>query len=103
MEIISSEREGVFTQKLGSLLHEGWQLKKSLSSCVSNSFIDDAYESAMRAGAYGGKIAGAGGGGFLMLLVAPEHRTNVRKALSNLLEVEFKFEDTGSSIIYYKD
>jgi D-glycero-alpha-D-manno-heptose-7-phosphate kinase len=67
---------------------------------VSNSLIDDAYDCAIKAGAYGGKITGAGGGGFLMLLVDPTRQDIVRKVLGTFREVKFRFEDTGSSIIY---
>lgn len=101
-EIMSGESDDQFIKSLGSLLNEGWALKKSLSKNVSNSQIDDAYLRAIKAGAFGGKIAGAGGGGFLMLLVDTEHQSSVRAALSDLLEVNFKFDDTGSSLIYYK-
>jgi D-glycero-alpha-D-manno-heptose-7-phosphate kinase len=103
INIISSEDENIFIKSLGNLMNEGWRLKKLLSTNVSNLQIDDAYERAIKAGALGGKIAGAGGGGFLMLLVDPSRKDNIRKALSNLLEVNFKFEDTGSSIIYNKN
>lgn len=101
-DIMSSEHDDKFVRSLGSLLNEGWALKKSLSKNVSNSQIDDAYLRAIKAGAFGGKIAGAGGGGFLMLLVDPVYQNSVRTALAELLEVQFKFDDTGSSLIYYK-
>lgn len=103
IDTISSENKGSFVKSLGNLLNTGWGLKKSLSRSVSNHQIDDVYDRAIKAGAFGGKIAGAGGGGFLMLLVEPDYKDSVREALSDLLEVQFKFEDTGSSIIYYKD
>jgi D-glycero-alpha-D-manno-heptose-7-phosphate kinase len=103
IDIISNENKNIFVKSLGNLMNEGWRLKKLLSTSVSNQQIDDAYEKAIKAGALGGKISGAGGGGFLMLLVDPSRKDNVREALSNLLEVQFKFEDTGSSIIYYKN
>ena len=102
LNTISSENEASFVKSLGQLLQEGWRLKKSLSKAVSNQHIDEAYDRAIKAGAFGGKIAGAGGGGFLMLLVDPDRKASVREALGDLLEVQFKFEDTGSSIIYYK-
>lgn len=102
VNIISNEEAGNLVSSLGRLLDESWRLKKSLSSCVSNPQIDDAYDRAMKAGASGGKISGAGGGGFLTLLADPDRKASVRKALGNLLEVEFKFEDVGSTIIYLK-
>lgn len=103
IDIISNENKNIFVKSLGNLMNESWRLKKLLSTNVSNQQIDDAYEKAIKAGALGGKIAGAGGGGFLMLLVDPSRKDNVREALSNLLEVQFKFEEAGSSIIYYKN
>jgi D-glycero-alpha-D-manno-heptose-7-phosphate kinase len=84
----------------GDLLHEAWQTKRTLSSTVSNSEIDGLYEAAMRAGALGGKITGAGGGGFLLLFVPPEHQPAVREALDGLLHVPFKFESSGSQILF---
>ncbi|MHB1730689.1 MAG: GHMP family kinase ATP-binding protein [Leptospirillum sp.] len=88
--------------ELGKMMNEGWRLKKSLSSKITNSLIDDAYLRALKAGAYGGKLSGAGGGGFLTLLVHPDQQENVRMALSDLLEVKLKLDDMGSSIIYIK-
>jgi D-glycero-alpha-D-manno-heptose-7-phosphate kinase len=89
-------------ETLGRLLHENWLIKKSLASRVSNSLIDGLYERAIAAGAYGGKVAGAGGGGFMAFIVPPDRRDQVRNALSGLLEVKFRFEDEGSTIIYMK-
>jgi D-glycero-alpha-D-manno-heptose-7-phosphate kinase len=86
----------------GVLLHENWLLKQRLSSVVSNSRIDRYYEAALRAGALGGKLCGAGGGGFMLLYVEPHKRESVRKALPGLLEVRFSFEDEGTSIIFYR-
>jgi len=84
----------------GRLLHESWQLKRSLSSRVSTPDIDAMYEAARRAGALGGKITGAGGGGFLLLYVQPDHRPAVRKALSHLLHVPFDLDHAGSQVIF---
>lgn len=97
---ISNENDEHLVKSLGLMLDESWRLKKSLSGQVSNSLIDDTYDRAVRAGAYGGKISGAGGGGFFMLLADPSRQDAVRSALGNFLEVKFKFEDAGSSIIY---
>lgn len=88
---------------LGALLHKSWELKKSLSSKISNSVIDEAYQKALSAGAYGGKLCGAGSGGFLALLVAPPLQPQVKGALKDLLQVDLRFENTGSTIIYMKD
>ena len=89
-------------QKFGEVMHEGWELKKRLSDAVTNKQIDAAYEQARAAGAWGGKLAGAGGGGFLILVVPKEKQDNVRNALKPLKEVNFKFEKEGSTIIYYR-
>ncbi len=88
---------------LGRLLHESWMLKRQLSSQISNPFIDDCYEKALSCGAYGGKLCGAGSGGFLALLVPPDAQAAVRSALSSLKEVHFQFENEGSTIIYMKE
>lgn len=92
-----------FVQEFGRLLDESWRLKKQLSSKISNDFIDDLYKLAKNAGAYGGKICGAGGGGFLVLLVPLNKQASVRNKLKMLLEVEMRFESEGSSIIYRKE
>jgi len=88
---------------LGSLLHQSWELKKNLSSKISNPIIDQAYEQALAAGAYGGKLCGAGSGGFLALLVRPDLQAQVKTSLNSLLQVDLGFENTGSTIIYMKD
>jgi D-glycero-alpha-D-manno-heptose-7-phosphate kinase len=102
VKITASESSDEMLKDFGRLMHESWAIKKSLSPNVSNSLIDDAYQRALQAGAYGGKISGAGGGGFLTLIVDPSQQDGVRAALKELLEVNFKFEDEGSSIIYLK-
>lgn len=84
----------------GELLHEGWRVKKSLSEVVSNDQIDAIYQRARNAGAIGGKIAGAGAGGFLLLFVPPQHQLKVREALDELICVPFNFDFSGSQIIY---
>lgn len=85
---------------LGYLLHESWQLKKTLASGISNSYIDDLYEAAHQAGALGGKITGAGGGGFLMLYCQHEKQEAVREALKDLQELPFALEQDGSKVIF---
>jgi len=92
-----------FVQEFGKLLDESWKLKKQLSSKISNDFIDDHYNIAKDAGAYGGKICGAGGGGFLVLFVPSDRRALIREKLKVLLEVDVRFENEGSSIIYMRD
>ena len=86
----------------GKLLHEGWQLKRSLSNKISSPYTDYLYETAIRAGATGGKLLGAGGGGFVLLFVKPELQPKVREALGDLLFVPFRFENSGSQIIFYE-
>lgn len=99
-QIISDQEPDEMLESFGKLLQESWSFKKCLSSQITNTLIDDIYRRAIAAGAYGGKLGGAGGGGFLFFLV-PEHKQeSVRNALSDLLEVKFQFESTGSSIIY---
>lgn len=83
----------------GRLLHDSWLLKRSLSDKVSTYIIDEYYKTAILAGALGGKLLGAGGGGFLLLFVEPDKQERVRKHLSHLLEVPFKFENMGTQII----
>jgi D-glycero-alpha-D-manno-heptose-7-phosphate kinase len=89
-------------QKFGKLLHDSWQYKRSLSAKVSTPEIDRIYEAAMSAGAQGGKILGAGGGGFLLLFVAPEQQAQVRERLKHLVHVPFGFENSGSRVIVYQ-
>ncbi len=86
----------------GRLLHENWQIKRSLTQSISNSDIDTFYEKAQKAGALGGKLLGAGGGGFLVIFAEPEKHSAIRLALRNLLHVPFQFEHQGSSIIVYE-
>ena len=84
----------------GRLLHESWLLKRSLSSRVSTPEIDAMYAAARQAGALGGKITGAGGGGFLLLYVERDRQPAVRQALSHLLHVPFDLDHSGSQIIF---
>ena len=88
--------------ELGHLLHEGWMLKRQLSSKVSNPAIDDLYEAAQAAGALGGKLLGAGGGGFLLLYAPPERHPALRARLSHLISVSFSFDHGGSKIVVYE-
>jgi D-glycero-alpha-D-manno-heptose-7-phosphate kinase len=86
----------------GELLHEAWQAKRSLSGVVSNPEVDGLYEEARAAGAIGGKLTGAGGGGFLLLFVPPEKQSAVLEALGGRIHVPFEFESSGSQIIFYE-
>ena len=102
-DMISHSSDDEMPRLLGRLLDEGWNLKKKLSSKISNPVIDQYYDAAISSGAYGGKLCGAGGGGFLIFLVPKDSMEAVRKALKNLLEVHFFIESHGSTIIYMKD
>ena len=86
--------------EFGDLLHEAWQLKRSLSAGISTPAIDQAYAAARAGGARGGKLLGAGGRGFLCLFAEPENQTAVRAALRDLAEVRFRFGSEGSRIIF---
>ena len=96
-------REGKNINQVGELLHEGWNLKKQMASGISNPEINELYELALKKGALGGKILGAGGGGFLLLFCPQNKRTAVKNALANLQETPFKLEPQGSKIIYVEE
>lgn len=85
---------------IGHLLHESWQLKRQLAQSISNGTIESLYQSARNAGALGGKITGAGGGGFLLLYCPEDKRESVRAALSQLQELLFQLEQDGSKVIF---
>lgn len=84
----------------GKLLHDGWMYKKSLSKLISNSKIDNIYDTALKNGALGGKLLGAGGGGFLLLYVPYKKQRSVKSALKKLIHVPFNFSNKGSEIIF---
>ena len=79
-----------------------FKLKRTLSSKITNKKIDDIYEAARNAGAIGGKLLGAGGGGFMLFFADPEHHKKIKEKLSSLLYVPFKLENQGSQIIFYQ-
>jgi len=85
---------------IGHLLHESWQLKKQMASKISNDLLDEMYEAARRAGAFGGKITGAGGGGFLLLYCPHERQEAVREVLKHLQEFPFQLEKDGTKVIF---
>src|SRR5580692_6913752 len=89
-------------RELGELMHQSWQLKRELADSVSNSQIDEIYDAARAAGAIGGKLLGAGGGGFMVLVVDPEKRTQVRERLKKLIAVNVGFDTEGSKIVIYQ-
>lgn len=89
-------------ERFGHLLDEAWSLKRQLSPIVSSDRIDALYRTAKRAGAWGGKLLGAGSGGFFLLVVHPERQADVREALQNIIEIPVRFESEGSMIIGYQ-
>ena len=89
-------------QDFGCLLHESWKHKRMLSDRITNSQIDTLYDLARRAGALGGKVLGAGGGGFMLFFVNPEDQPKVKESLSGLTYVPFQFENTGSKVVLYQ-
>lgn len=96
LEVLTSKQP---IENFGELLHDAWMAKKRMSASVSNPEIDAAYERAMGAGAYGGKLLGAGGGGFLLIFARPEEQQAVRKAMG-LLECPVVFERAGTQIVH---
>lgn len=95
--------EGNCLDAFGELLHEGWELKKTLAEGISNKRIDGWYTTARKHGAIGGKLLGAGGGGFLLLYAHPEQHGIICSALSELRMTPFKFEQQGSKIIFVEE
>jgi D-glycero-alpha-D-manno-heptose-7-phosphate kinase len=100
IDIISNETREL--DDFGRLLHEGWMIKRGLSTKISNSFIDSIYDTARKNGALGGKLLGAGGGGFVLFYVNSEYQQGVLDALSDLVYIPFHFENSGSSIVVYE-
>jgi D-glycero-alpha-D-manno-heptose-7-phosphate kinase len=87
---------------IGRLLHESWMVKRGLTSKIAPAVVDEIYATARTAGAVGGKLMGAGGGGFMVLFVRPEDQGRVREALRGLLEVPFRFDRGGSEVMVYQ-
>lgn len=85
----------------GYLLNTTWNLKRQTGSAISTNSIDELYDKGIKAGALGGKLLGAGGGGFLVFYVTPEKQESVRHAMQDLLYIPFKFENNGTKVIYY--
>jgi D-glycero-alpha-D-manno-heptose-7-phosphate kinase len=105
-ELVKEMKKSLIESRLediGHILNEGWHLKKSISDKISGNVIDELYKTAMKNGALGGKLLGAGGGGFLLLYCEKEHQDKLRQALGNLRELDFRFESAGSKIIYVGD
>ncbi len=89
-------------RELGELLHASWRLKRELADSVSTQALDEIYEAGREAGAVGGKLLGAGGGGFMLFLVEPEKRKRVRERLKGLIQVPIDFDQDGSKIVLYQ-
>lgn len=104
MDITNKAHELLISKKplkgFGKLLHESWMIKKSLASKISNPSIDEIYSQGLSAGALGGKILGAGGGGFILFFIDPSLKTKLRSRLKKILHIPFDFESYGSQIIY---
>ena len=100
LKLITDETKS-FTE-LGKLLHEYWKIKKDLTPNVTNSHIDAIYDTALRAGANGGKLLGAGAGGFLLIMADPDKQFEIRNSLSGLTELTFTIDAPGSQIIVYQ-
>tara|TARA_Y100000389_G_C17470776_1_gene530515 strand:- start:7606 stop:8595 length:990 start_codon:yes stop_codon:yes gene_type:complete len=92
-----------FIKSFGNLLHEQWLIKKSYTEKISNSSIDKIYNAGIKAGAYGGKLLGAGGGGFILFIADPKYHNKIKRSLKNLLHVPVDMESLGSQIVYYSN
>ena len=88
--------------ELGALIHEAWDLKRQLAEGVTTPAVDGIYAAGCEAGALGGKLLGAGGGGFMLFIVKPEDRARVRERLKELIHVSFEFDTGGSKIIVFE-
>ena len=99
IEILNGDISNI--KNFGKLLHESWLLKKSLTKIISNSTIDMIYEAALSAGGIGGKLLGAGGGGFFLIFASPENHPRIKEKLQNLLFVPFRFETLGTQVVLY--
>jgi len=87
----------------GNLLNEQWKIKKSMTNLITSPKINDMYEKGISAGALGGKLLGAGGGGFMLFFIPPEKQKNLKKSLDSILHVPFRFDFAGSQIVYYSN
>jgi len=99
-EIVTSPKRSL--DEFGHLLHESWQVKRTLTGNITNTNLDEIYEAGRSAGALGGKLLGAGGGGFMLFFVPPERRKELRMRLKNLLCVPFGFSNRGSHVAVYE-
>ena len=108
MRALVDEAEAIVTNPkcpitdFGRLLHQSWNIKRTLTEKITNPAIDEIYEAGLSAGALGGKLLGAGGGGFMVFFVPPEHREDLRERLKKLLCIPFKFSTRGSHVVLYE-
>jgi D-glycero-alpha-D-manno-heptose-7-phosphate kinase len=93
-------RNGFDVEAFGRVIHDGWELKRGLASTITSDKIDGWYKAARQAGAYGGKLCGAGGGGFILLVSPPERHTAIREALGNLTEIQIDYEPRGTRLMF---
>lgn len=100
--LVILNRPGDDLSDFGRLLHEGWKIKQSLSAVISNSYLDGIYAKALKAGALGGKLLGAGGGGFMLFFVPPDKQGHFHRQMVPLMHVPFEFESQGTQIIFYE-
>jgi len=100
IDILQDEKIDI--EEFGRLLDQNWRYKRSLSAKVSTPEIDEIYVKAIKAGALGGKLLGAGSGGFMLLFAKPEKQEAVRQALCDLVHVPFSFDDSGSRVVLYQ-
>jgi D-glycero-alpha-D-manno-heptose-7-phosphate kinase len=101
-EVMRRELMASNIRAVGEILHESWLMKKSLSDGISSGLIDECYEVARAAGATGGKLLGAGGGGFMVFFAPPDRHERIKSALHRLRQVDFRFERQGTSVIFYQ-
>ncbi|VVE43648.1 GHMP kinase [Pandoraea cepalis] len=99
---LKSELEAGRLDNFGAILDENWRLKAQLASGITDPQIDDWYQRAMRNGAKGGKLLGAGNGGFLMFFAPQERHADIKNSLAELEPVEFRFDRNGSQIVFYQ-
>ncbi len=99
IDILNSDTDKI--DDFGRLLHESWKIKRSLTNKISNGQIDSIYETGLKAGALGGKLCGAGSGGFMFFFAPPEAQAQIKERLKHLLYVPFRFDDLGSQIIFH--
>lgn len=97
-----TSRSSQALNNFGMLLNEGWKLKRSLTTKISTPLVDKVYAKARKNGALGGKLLGAGGGGFMLIFAKPEDHPRIRRVLRGFLRVPFSFETGGSQIIFYQ-